>query len=614
MAKWKKKTLVISTFALLLQAAAASYIYFYGIPGLYTPHTTTHQVFARSKNTASPLVLSAQDLEDYKRIIQAQTKRQWKQADALIASLEQPVLVGHVLAKRYLNPAYHASDIELTNWLDRYSDHPYANDIYSKISSDTAQYLIVPKAYKELPHSKTTPLAADDSRRYWGEWAYRLVPSEAEALRQLAIAAENKIDAKPSQDIRVWLKEQSSARRLSPLANDLLTWFAGWNYYARNQTRLAYHYAQTAATRSGQKAPTLFWLAGMAAWQQGAEVIAAQQFSTMAGRLPANSADGAAAHYWAARAFQKMGETEQADKHRHLAAENANSFYGMLAASESNHPLQLANVGRLTAPDWSQWLKEPAIARAASLKQLGLDNAAKRHLAHGFTQANASQKIAIMSASNALNYTSVASQMQGYLNPKQNRFWWAQLPVPEWKPRDGWRLPKALVLAVAQHESAMKSHAESHAGAQGLMQLMPLTASAMADLSGWPDVPELKNVSHALTQPELNLTLGQRYLHYLGKQPEVNGNLIAMLAAYNAGPTPIGEWLATHRADKDPLSFIESIPYAETRNYVQQTLMLYWAYSARLGTSQESLVALSQAQWPSLFSVRDLADNTSKRL
>jgi soluble lytic murein transglycosylase len=128
-----------------------------------------------------------------------------------------------------------------------------------------------------------------------------------------------------------------------------------------------------------------------------------------------------------------------------------------------------------------------------------------------------------------------------------------------------------LILAVIREESSFSPECVSVAGAKGLMQLMPPTASLVARQMGNP----LPNDRLDLFAPELNIQLGARYLRDLLQ--EFKGNLTLSLASYNAGPQPVKRWLAkSARWDDD--EFVEGIPYAETRAYVKRVLRSYEVY------------------------------------
>ncbi|PIQ97577.1 MAG: hypothetical protein COV67_03475 [Nitrospinae bacterium CG11_big_fil_rev_8_21_14_0_20_56_8] len=127
-----------------------------------------------------------------------------------------------------------------------------------------------------------------------------------------------------------------------------------------------------------------------------------------------------------------------------------------------------------------------------------------------------------------------------------------------------------LVLALMRQESAFNEKITSTANAVGLMQLLPSTADRVSvSLNRGAVDPE------ALTRPEINIPLGVQYLKRLLSR--FHGNVIYALAAYNAGPTKVGEWIEV-RGGEPPLEFIESIPYNETRGYVKKVLRNYAIY------------------------------------
>jgi soluble lytic murein transglycosylase-like protein len=105
-------------------------------------------------------------------------------------------------------------------------------------------------------------------------------------------------------------------------------------------------------------------------------------------------------------------------------------------------------------------------------------------------------------------------------------------------------------------------------------------------------------VASDLTNPSINLEMGQSYIEMLRDQPFTSGLLPKVIAAYNAGPLPVSMWNATVKDDGDPLLWIESIPYWETRGYVMTVLRNYWMYERQLGTASPSREALAHGLWP----------------
>ena len=127
------------------------------------------------------------------------------------------------------------------------------------------------------------------------------------------------------------------------------------------------------------------------------------------------------------------------------------------------------------------------------------------------------------------------------------------------------------VLAIARQESAFHPAAHSHAGAMGFMQLMPATAKQAARQAGIP----FKN-KDVLLQPKVNIALGTTHLSWLSKR--FSGSRIMATAAYNAGSTPVKRWM--EERGHLPLDiWIETIPYDETRNYVQSVMAFRVIYS-----------------------------------
>ena len=132
----------------------------------------------------------------------------------------------------------------------------------------------------------------------------------------------------------------------------------------------------------------------------------------------------------------------------------------------------------------------------------------------------------------------------------------------EAKPHD---LDPWLAMAVARRESAFNPQARSPVGAMGLMQLMPATARKVAK-----DANMGKPTSKTLQDKHTNITLGSHYLAELLE--DFNGNRVLALAAYNAGPSRVNRWLENADDGVPADVWIESIPFRETRDYVQAVL------------------------------------------
>ncbi len=140
-------------------------------------------------------------------------------------------------------------------------------------------------------------------------------------------------------------------------------------------------------------------------------------------------------------------------------------------------------------------------------------------------------------------------------------------------PRPVWVRPgtpeQALVLALIRQESEFNDQAVSHADALGLMQLLPSTARDVAKRSGLG-----YSRAKLVLDPGYNITLGRHYLEEMVQR--YGGTYILALTSYNAGPHRTDRWLKSNgdprRTSTDFALWVETIPFAETRNYVMRFL------------------------------------------
>lgn len=149
----------------------------------------------------------------------------------------------------------------------------------------------------------------------------------------------------------------------------------------------------------------------------------------------------------------------------------------------------------------------------------------------------------------------------------------------------------ALAHAIIIRESRFNTKAQSSAGATGMMQLMPETAKRT--------IKKFHLKSGSLLDPDHNVQVGTKHLEELYES--YNGNLILLCIAYDAGPV-VDQWIHDFGDPRDPqiniLNWIETIPYAETRNYVQRVLESYMVYRKRLGLPVVDLLDLLKGKTP----------------
>jgi soluble lytic murein transglycosylase len=338
------------------------------------------------------------------------------------------------------------------------------------------------------------------------------------------------------------------------------------------------------------------WLAGWIALRFLQDpAVAVEHFKAMHGAVvyPVSKARGA---YWIARAAEAIKDSEAAAAWYRAAATQPTVFYGQLAAAKLGveSRLKLPVEPEPTSGE-TQDFKAHELTRAARLLHaLGYSDEVRpfvlqlaevkdtpgwRRMAANLARTLKREEVAIQVAKRA-SRSGVELADSGYPTLRLPR-----LPA-DGKGRAAPESP--LVFAVVRQESAFQADAVSRAGAQGLMQLMPRTASETA---------RALNISHApgrLAEPDHNLKLGQAYLRDM--IAEFGGSYILALAAYNAGPKRAREWLKAQgdpRAGvEDAVDWIEMIPVEETRNYIQRVLENLQVYRLKgNGGSHEAQLA-----------------------
>ena len=341
---------------------------------------------------------------------------------------------------------------------------------------------------------------------------------------------------------------------------------------------------------AGEWAAHANWIAGLAAWRMNDCEAASRHFRAVAyGRSETELA--AAGAYWTARAEQACRRPRAVEPLLRAAARSSESFYGLLARETLGMDNSLAG-GRLPAPGRVENL--PNVRRALRLAEVGEYRLADSMLRHQAAIGPASDHVALIALAQRIDFAGVQYWLahngrSGVRVPAAARF-----PMPRWQPAGGWRIDPALAFAHARQESDFRTGAVSPAGAVGLMQVRPGTAGDFARRRG----TAVGDLAHVPT----NLEYGQSFIEMMRSNPATQGQLLKVIAAYNAGPLPVGRWnYLNHKGD--PLLWIESLPYWETRFYVPAVLRNMWVYQQLEGSAPSSLKALAQHQWPA-FPVR----------
>lgn len=279
--------------------------------------------------------------------------------------------------------------------------------------------------------------------------------------------------------------------------------------------------------------------------------------------------------YWRGRALGELQRPEAMLAFTSLSAEA--NYHGFLAAGHLGQPLSLCEEN-LQADDAVQrrLLRDAEFERVLELFHVGLPWHARstwRHLSRRLIEREIEQAALIAAGRGWHHLSIIALNQAGRRQAYPWRFpMMAKGRVLAEAKRYG--VDPALAYGLMRAESAMQPDARSHAGALGLLQLMPATAQAVARRNGLR-----YNGSESLIDPEINLPLGIAHLGELYR--EFDGKWVRVAAAYNAGANAVERWI-DQRPDSAPDVWIETLPYYETRDYVPKVLAFATIYEWQL--------------------------------
>ena len=292
------------------------------------------------------------------------------------------------------------------------------------------------------------------------------------------------------------------------------------------------------------------------------------------------------AAYWRAITAQERKDTAAANAFFGLAAQYPTTFYGQLAAQKyaPGAPISLPLDAVPTDADRALFEARSLTKAIRILSALGerdlfeefalrlddqLSSAAEHALLAQVANQQLQPKLAVRSAKAGLARGIVSTT--------------AAYPLASIPPSASRVLEPAFTLAITRQESEFDPYAVSSAGARGLMQLLPSTARLVAKQSG-----RQYNLNWLTGDPSYNMELGSEYLASLVNN--WNGSYILAIASYNAGPGRARQWIDAYGDPRtpgiDPIDWMESIPFEETRNYVHRVLENLQVYRARLATPQ----------------------------
>lgn len=541
-------------------------------------------------------ILSPRDVVLYRAIFSYQSRGDWTTANAAMESLGDKRLLGHVLADRYHHQT--TSSEELRKWMAFYADLPEADEIYEFaknqpgfVASATKQPAVTEEWTGYNSYGSSLGFRVDTRAHKGPGTAHRFNTKVNKAIHR----------GDPYFAEALFQIEKSHRSMPNDEVKDVTGKIAASFFY---EGRIE-HAKKIAIEAANNRSSLGMWIAGLCFWKEDDFEKAGFYFVKLAAEPGLSSWDRAAADFWAYRSFKSADKETLANYWLKQAAEVPHSFYGLLA----NELLNRKNVWSWKLPEITQQhvdalTRYPAGVRALALIQVGRKDLAEAELRHINPVGQHVLQEAMLIVSEMAGMPSMAMQLGNLVTKKGKHYDAALYPLPPWQPEKGFRVDRALIYALMRHESQFDPTAISDRGACGLMQLMPTTATtASNDLSplnikGLKSSSDSNTCNDRLLDPSINITVGQNYVRQLASQPSIGDNLLLLLAAYNSGPGKLSHWVDDESAKSDPLLFIETLPVRETRDYVQQVMIQYWSYRARLAEPQTSLAQLANNEWP----------------
>jgi soluble lytic murein transglycosylase len=468
--------------------------------------------------------------------------------------------------KKYLNAEDYIKRADYLAWNDKYWDlkriTPYLPKDYELLY--TARQVLISKGYgvdqaiKNVPEKFKNDAGLNYDRLKWRRKKGR-VDSSAEIL--LKIRNDKDYLVMPEK----WWKEREIISR-------------ALIYKKKYET--AYKISSNHGMIEGSDFAAAEWMSGWIALSfLNDPLLAKDHFENFYNNVsyPISTSRGA---YWLARSFEKLGDKEQSDKWYQEAAKYLTTYYGQLAFLKlnPNGKFELENDMVVDNKYRLIFFNKELVKITYLLDELKKDKYTKfilRHLANDDVKKG-SEILAAELATDIERYDFAiqVSKIASYQKRFHNKFNYPIISTP--KNINGRKIPEsAFILSIIRQESEFDLSANSHAGAKGLMQLMPYTAKLVSKQAKLPYAK-----SRLTTDPEYNINLGSHYI--AGLILQYDGAYPFAVAAYNAGPNRVKYW---KKLNKNPqkkqinyVDWVELIKFRETRNYVQRVLENYNVY------------------------------------
>jgi len=301
------------------------------------------------------------------------------------------------------------------------------------------------------------------------------------------------------------------------------------------------------------------------------------------------------AKYWQGRAAEASGDLELARERFLAAADHPTAYYGQLAILALGPDAAELNLPPDPQPDAAQRAAFEArdeVQAIRLLAEIGSDYFFRVFMYHFDSQMETPEELAMLSDI-ALEHSRLRESLRAAKSGRLQGMTLSERAYPMIDlPENAPIFPEAaLTWSVIRQETEFDARAVSHAGARGLMQMMPATARDTARSLRLP-----YNFAWLTDDPDYNLTLGMAHLDQVVNA--YDGSLVMALAAYNAGGHRVRRWVENYgdprTGDIDPIDWVESLPFSETRNYVQRVIENLQVYRARQSAEGPSSLRINQ--------------------
>ena len=480
--------------------------------------------------------------------------------------------------KKYLNADDYIKRADYLAWNNKYWDLKrllrYLPKDYELLY--TARQLLMSKSYGvDNAISKVPAKFKNDAGLNYDRLKWRRKRGRVDSSVEILIKIKNTKDYLVRPD-KWWFEREIISRSL----------------IYKKKYALAYKIASNHALTDGPEYAAAEWMSGWIALSFLDDALLAkdhfENFYSNVG-YPISTSRGA---YWLAKSYQKLGKNELANDWFSKAAKFLTTYYGQLAYMElsPNQPFELSKEIEVSDEYKDYFFKKELVKTIYLLDELNEDKYTKhilRHLANDNIN-NGSEVLAaeLATSIDRFDFAIQIAKFASYEKRYHNKYNYPIISTPNYI--NGRKIPDtAFILSIIRQESEFDLSANSHAGAKGLMQLMPYTAKLVAKQAKLP-----YSKSRLTRDAEYNINLGSHYI--AGLILEYDGAYPFAIAAYNAGPKRVRYWKKINKNPQknqiDYVNWIELIKFKETRNYVQRVLENYNVYRYILAQKPVSMI------------------------